>query len=387
MHVAHHYALHCGAQLAKPHVPISFYPVPHARYVCICTQGEVTSKKYDYFEEVIDLIHPYLSDQDIPIVHVSDGEERPLKNTVNFGNLTRKHNNYIASNAEALISNDSYCSHVASATETKVVSLFGPLYKNISQPLWGKEENTRFLESHRNGQKPSFKGDEAESKSINLILPEEVGAATLDLLEIKHTLADIKTHHMGKYYHTPVIEVVPTSEPENNIHEGGAINLRLDLAFNPEMIGKWAFNRKLNLLTNQEIDLKSIDMAKPHILQIMIEVNDNISPDYISRLTAGGYNLYLFSKDKESIKDLRFKFIDWDIHLNVPLNKKELDNSDKICDNTYFKTSKTVTANNKQYSTIAHWKKGLESSDQQRIIDSPEFWEEADYFRIYTNNG
>lgn len=385
MHVAENYALHCGAQLSSPHIPLSFYPVPYEKYVCICTQAEVSSKKYDYFQAVVEHLLPYLETKNIPIVHLSDINEPSLNPTTNFGQLTKKQNNYIASNSTVLITNDCYYSHAASALGTPVVSLFGPLYKDTSKPLWASKDESIFLESHRHGMKPSFKGDEGDKKSINLIYPEEVARAALKLLKIEHNLTSTQTLHIGPYYHTPVVEVIPTKEPENNIHEGGAINLRLDLAFHPEHIAKWAFNRKLNILTDQPIERKYLDLAKPHILQVMIEISDNFSPDYIKELSAGGYNLYLFSKDESVIKDLRFKFIDWDIHLNPPVEKKELDNHSKICDNTYFKSSKTVTENNKNYSSTSHWKKGIENSDNQKVIDCPEFWEDANHFRIYQN--
>ena len=385
MHVAEHYALHCGAQLATPHVPLSFYPVPYERYVCICTQAEVPSKKYDFFHAVLEHLTPYLEDQGLPVVHISDPNDPPLPSALNFGQLTRKQNNYIASQSTLLISNDCYHSHAASTLNTPVVSLFGPLYKETSKPLWAPPDEAIFLESHRNGHKPSFKGDEGNKKSINLIYPEEVARSALKLLKIEHTLSKTQTLHMGEYYQTPVVEVIPSKEPTDNIHEGGAINLRLDLSFTPEYIAKWAFNRKLNILTDQPIKRKDLDLVKPHILQVMLEISEDFTQDYIKELSAGGYNLYLFSKDEDKIKDLRFKFIDWDIHLNPPPQKKELDNHEEICDNTYFQSSKTVTHNNKHYPSIAHWKQGIESSDEQKIIDSPEFWEDSNHFRIYKN--
>jgi hypothetical protein len=383
MHVAHHYALNCGAQLSPPHIPSAFYPVPLEKYICICTRSEVTSKKYDFYPEVISLLQEHLLTEDIQIIHISDTNDPPLSHTTNYGALTKKQYNYILSNASLVISNDHYYSHAASALGKKVVSLFGPLYKDISKPLWGAGQDQSFIESNRNNKKPSFTGEEGESKSINLITPEQIASETLRLLKIENEIGNIKTLSMGKYYAAPVVEVIPDFMPENKLYEGSAINLRLDLHFDDSMIAKWAFNRKLNVVSNQILPRASLDIVRPHIVQVMLEVNDEMAVDDLSLLSSGGYNLFLFTKDESKVKDLRLKFIDWDINLITPSSKKDLDNHDKICDNTYFKSSKTMTSKNKHYSSIASWRQGVEKSDKEPVIDDPEFWTELDYFRIY----
>jgi len=264
-----------------------------------------------------------------------------------------------------------------------LVALFGPLYKNISKPLWGNSDNHRLLESHRNGEKASFVGEEKGYKRINLIYPEEVAKNALDLLKIPHTLDSLQTLHIGEYFRTPVVEAIPDFEPSADQYKGAVINLRLDLHFDTELMAKWAFNRKLNIVTDQSIERKYLDIIRPHVAQIMMKVSPETKIKDIQDLQAGGYNVFLHSATDEGLNDLRSDFIDWDIHLNTTTVKKDLDKHAKICDNTCFKSSKTMISKNKNYSSTASWKAGVEKHEDEEVIDCPEFWEETDYFRLY----
>ena len=381
MHVAEHYALSCGAQLSTPHIPSDFYPIPYKKYICLVTQSDILSKKYDFYQEVVDLLLPFLGD--VKIVQLGAHDDPHLRNTINYGALSRKQNNYIVANSLAVIGNDFYYTHAAGALNKNLITLFGPLYKDISRPFWGEPSHQSLIESHRNNHKPSFSGDEGENKSINLIYPEEIARQTLALLKIENTLQTLETVNMGSFYKIPVVELIPDELPAAGLYEGTAINFRLDLNFEPDMISKWAFNRKLNVIIDRPLERKYLDIVKPHITQVMIEVNEKTSADDIRSITEGGYKTHLFSTDAEAIQNLRLQFLDHNIYLNKLSKKKDLDNSDKICDNTYFKSSKIMTSKNKHYASKASWLAGVEKQEEEKVIDSPEFWEELEYFRIY----
>ena len=383
MHVVEQYALACGAQISPPIAPISYLPIPFNRYIAVSSSAEVNSKKYDHYPEVMDLIHPFLKEQGIEIVQIGHKDDPPLKNAHQFLGTTKKHINYIVKGTELVLSNDFYTSHIASIFDKKLVTLFSPLYKETSKPFWGAPENQFLIESHRNGEKPSFVGDEKDYKRINLIHPEVIAKGLLNLLNIPHDLDSIETLHMGQYFSTPIIEVVPDCDPDPNLYNAAAINIRLDLNFDPELMTRWAFNRKLNIITDQKIDRKYLDIIRPHVAQVMFKVSKDISADDIRELQEGGYQTYLCSKEGTNITDIRLNLIDWDINLEKEKEKKDLDNASKICDNTYFKSSKTMTSKNKHYSSLASYKAGVEKHENEKIIDSPEFWSELDYLRIY----
>ena len=169
MHVVEQYALACGARISTPKAPISYLPIPFEKYIVISTSAEVNSKKYDYYQEVLNLISPNLKEQNIEIIQMGAKEDEPLAKAHNFLGTTKKHINYAVKNSQLVLSNDFYSSHIASIFNKNLVTLFGPLYKAISRPFWGADGNQILLESHRNGEKPSFMGDEKDYKRINQI--------------------------------------------------------------------------------------------------------------------------------------------------------------------------------------------------------------------------
>ena len=73
--------------------------------------------------------------------------------------------------------------------------------------------------------------------------------------------------------------------------------------------------------------------------------------------------------------------------MNIRLpQKKDLDNAEKICDNTHYKSSKTIISNNQLYPSRAAMLKNIpKKNDEQeaQIIDSPEFWEDINFFYIF----
>jgi|TARA_R110000824_G_scaffold68589_1_gene177242 hypothetical protein len=383
MHLLEHYALSCGAQISKPSTPTSYIPIPFTEYIVVSLEAEVESKKYDYYQDVISHITPLLKEAGIKIIQIGKKEDQKLKGVFQYLGTTKKHQNYLIQNSRLVLSNDFYSAHMAGILNKKLVTLFGPLYKDISKPFWGDASNQTLIESHRNGEKPSFSGQEKGYKRINLIFPEEIARAVLDLLQIPHPLENINTLYLGKHYTTPVIEAIPDFDPPPSLYQASSINLRLDLHFDPEIMSKWAFNRKLNIITDQKIERKYLDIIRPHVAQVMYKVSEKTEESGIREMQEGGYKLYLYTEDEENISDIRLKLIEWEVNLHKIKTKKELDKYSDICDNTCFKSSKIMTSKNKNYSSSASWKAGIEKHENEEAIDSPEFWKELDYLRIY----
>ncbi len=68
---------------------------------------------------------------------------------------------------------------------------------------------------------------------------------------------------------------------------------------------------------------------------------------------------------------------------NEKKGKKDLDNSSILCDNSYFKSSLMIISDNKFYSCKAYLDRGAEKSDAEKVIDSPEFYKEIEFFKIF----
>ena len=93
--------------------------------------------------------------------------------------------------------------------------------------------------------------------------------------------------------------------------------------------------------------------------------------------------MQLSCDDKEALADTRLKFFGLNIYHDPEESKKCLDNPGKICDTSYFKSSLNLFSKNKCYPSKASLDAGLETQEEQLAIDSPTFYREAEFFKIY----
>ena len=116
-------------------------------------------KKYDHYQDVLDHISPILEERGIKVIQTGKQGDRPLKGAAHYLGITKKHENYLIQNALLVLSNDFYSSHAASAFNKKLVTLFGPLYKDISKPFWGSSaDQTPYRKSQEWGKALFFRG-------------------------------------------------------------------------------------------------------------------------------------------------------------------------------------------------------------------------------------
>ena len=90
-------------------------------------------------------------------------------------------------------------------------------------------------------------------------------------------------------------------------------------------------------------------------------------------------------KDENKIDDLRLKFFDWDVFLLKKKTKNDIDNHEKICNNTRYKSSQLISSNNQLYASKAAWRNDIHGKHDQ-IIDCDDFWVESNNLKIYNDN-
>ena len=79
MHLLEQYSLSCGIKIDKPHVETSFFPIDCDKYITLHASSGMEAKNYDYFKDVIDLIHPHLESNNIKIVQIGDIKDKKLE--------------------------------------------------------------------------------------------------------------------------------------------------------------------------------------------------------------------------------------------------------------------------------------------------------------------
>lgn len=384
MHLIEQYALSCGVKIDKPHIETCFFPIAEDKYITLHASSGMQSKNYDYYNDVIDIIQPYLKSHDIKIIQIGGKEDKAIHGCEHFhGKTNIKQSAYIIENSLLHFGNDSFSTHVASGFNKKIVCLYSILYKECCGPYWGDKSNQTLIESHRNGLKASF-GNQESPKTINLIKPEEIAFAILTLLDIKNEVKSIETIHLGDNYHVPALSVVPNHIMPKSFFQGQPVNIWGHECFDEQNIAKWAYDRKCNIFLDQPMSIKYLNVIRNNINRINYYTSEDTKEEYLRLLEQGGVKFNLLCKDEDKINDLRLKFFDWPITLLKDKTKKDLDTVDKLCDNSRYQNSMKIASEGQIYNSKAAWRHEIEG-DHNKVIDCPEFWEELDTLKIYND--
>jgi len=385
MHLIEQYALSCGVKIDTPHIEPLFFPVPHDKYITLHASSGMESKNYDYFEDVILMIEPYLRKMGIKIIQIGGKDDKGIPGCTNFhGKTSIRQTAYLIKNSLLHFGNDSFSTHIASGYNKKIVCLYSILYKECCGPYWGDKNNQILIESDRKKLKPSFSSKELP-KTVNLIKPEEIALGVLNLLKIKNDLDKIETIHTGVEYHKSSISVVPNHIMPSSFAEGQAVNIWGNECFDEENIVKWAYDRKCNIFLDKPMQIKYLNIIKDNINYINYYVSEEDNENYFRLLERSNIKFNLISKDKKNINNIRVKFFDWNILLQQPKTKKDLDKSEKLCDNSRYKCSMKIVSGGQIYNSKAAWKYD-KPGNHNEIIDCEEFWEDLNIIKIYNES-
>ena len=384
-HLAEEYAKSLGCRIGVPHLSDHFYPVVHEKYITFHTNSKkVPCKHYDHWDVVFILIKDTLSTKGIKIIQVggSDDPAYPQCDMHTLGSSFRQ-SFYIFRDALLHLGIDSVPMHIASAYGKKIVALFSNSYPSNASPLWSKSDDIRILSPDFSKTKPSFALTESP-KRVNEIKPELIASATLDLLNISHDLGNYETLHMGQYHPNAILEVVPNFHPSQAWNPGMVINLRCDYGLLEESIHEWLAH-KVNLMISKKINPSLLGSFRKNIAGVTLFLDDgNFDAEYIKILNKLNLKIVLVCKNKENLSRSRLDFFDWSVEEGKKKTKKDIDFQDKICDNTFYHSNKVLISDGKEYSSKSAWKAGVErTGNDEKIIDSPQFWEEIDHLHIY----
>lgn len=382
-------SLSSGLKASKPRMEESFFPVVPKLYITINSDSS-QPKRWDYMQEFINLVSPYLHKKNISIVELG-WNDHSLSGITSLKNVTDpKQASYILKNSLLHVGPEGLFSQLASFHTIPFVALFSNTTPSYSMPIWGADDESSYLreiavESKRRNNKPSFSGEEA-NKTINLISAEEVADKCLGLLGIANSFSSIDTVSIGRVFHSPCIEAVPDFHPPANFFPNSLVNLRLDYFFEEKLIPSFASNRKVSLVSDRQIDPSILHSIKPNLEVVFFQVDESTDPEYIKAIKGMGINVSLVGKRSCDLSATRFKLLDWIVEEEISQDKNSLDNSEEICDTTRYKSCKMLFSKNKKYSSKAAWLSQVESHEDQLIIDEPAFWNEADYFKLYNIN-
>lgn len=383
MHLLDRYALSCGVKIDKPFIFEHFYPISLDKYVVFQTSGKGNSRQYDYWPKVFSFIKDYAPD--CKIVHVGlptdqsvNGIDLDLRGKTNIKQLA-----FLIKNSSLYLGVDSLSAHLAGFYDKKIVALYSYCYSQNCYPVWGSLENKSLIEvDWTKYGKPSFSLKE-ENKKINTILPEVIAKSVLDKLKIPNDLDKVKTLYIGKSYHTPVIEIIPNGGPLPSIIKNKICNVRMDLFFNEKALFQLALVCNLNIITDKEIPIETLNKIANKTVALTVLASDKISVQYLEEIKILGFKLILIANDDENWGRLAEKFFDFGLDKEDVFGKKDIENSDQIDDSCIFSSEKIIISDGKVYASKLSWKKDHPKLDKHsKVVDDPDFWEEVDHFYI-----
>lgn len=386
MHLLDRYALSCGVKIDTPFILEHYYPITLDKYIAFQTSGKGNSRQYDYWPKVFSFIKEYAPDY--KIVHVGipsdqsvSGADLDLRGKTNIKQLA-----YVIKNSSLYLGVDSLSTHLAGHYDKKIVALYSYCYAQNCAPVWGSDQNKCLIEVDwvKHG-KPSFALKE-DKKKINTIMPEIIAKAALDKLGISNDLDKVKTLHIGKSYHTPVIELIPNGGPLPALIQNKICNIRMDLFFNEKILYGLASVCNLNIITDQEVSIDILNKIKSKVSALTILASDKISIKYLEDAKILGVKLILIANDNAEWGRLAEKFFDFELDKEDTFGKKDIENSDQINEQCLFSSEKILISDGKVYASKLLWKNDQPKADKySKVVDHPDFWEEAEHFYIFKN--
>lgn len=384
MNLAQKIAAECGASISAPIVDEFFMPLKNHKYIIIDGRSKYECGGYDYFNDVVELILPELRKEGVDIFYFCAENSPKITCDRCFINLNKKQESYLIKKAQLVVGCENYFLHIAAAHNVKNIGLYAVYSAPNTQPYWNKDTQI-VLESHRDGNLPTYGTLNESPKTINFISSFEVAGKILDELGVSHQYHKYDLLYIGENYKNKVVEVVPDFTSDAAFLEGRAINLRLDYLnfLSGSVLQYWLSNRKVNIVTDKDIHVSILNQFKKNIVSLSVIVSESISEAFLQQCKKIGLNVKIFCQDPEKLKHYRFKFLNFHVHKDFCEDKK-LKNYPKITAISRFSSAKVIFSKGKQYSCRATLlaNKPLDKNGEW-VIFSEDYERELDFFKIY----
>jgi len=374
------YATNTGSKIDQPFIYSKFFPLPLKKFVTFQSQTPYDSRNYSYWQEVINLIHPYLIKNDIHIIQLGVKDEKPLNGVVNLlGQTNINQLAYVIENGILHFGPDSLSVHLASYYNKLIVALYSISNPNVAGPHFGDKNKHLLLKGYERvgNKKPSYSQIE-RPKSIDTIKPEEIAIGILDFLNIEYAKLP-ETIYFGPDYNVKSFEVVPDDNLDvNSIPIENPI-IRMDYLFNEQTFEKIISCKKSIVFTNKPIKKDLIQKYKKNITQLIYIIDENNDVNFVKLLKNNSINYALLSFLEEDILNkYKIDYMDYNLIINRKY-KTKADTSIKDINNLHYKSSRVIHSSKGQFISRYDWLHGT----GDKVVEDPDFWKESDNFYIF----
>ena len=374
------YATNTGSKIDKPFIYSKFFPLPIGKYITFQAQTPYDSRNYSYWQEVINLLHPFLNKNDIHILQVGTKDEKALNGVVNLlGQTNINQLSYVIENSILHFGADSLCVHLSSHFNKPIVSLYSISNPSVAGPHFGDKNKHILLKGYERigNRKPSYSQVESP-KSIDTIKPEEICTAILNLLNIEYSNLP-ETIHFGQDFNVKSFEIIPDKMIDANSIPIENPIVRMDYNFNEQALQNILEVKKTIIFTNKPIKKDIIQKYKKNILQVIYIIEENNDINFVKTLKNNSINYTLLSFLEESnLNKYKIDYMDYNLIVNRKHKTKE---DTKITDvnNLFYKSSRVLHSSEGQFISRYDWL----NKTGNKVVDDPDFWKEADNFYIF----
>ncbi len=387
MHLIERYSLGCGGvKIGKPYIAEKYFPMTIDKYITLHTTSK-PAKSYDYFQEVVDLILPFLNKNGIGIVQVGADKEVLINGCYStVGQTTMTQVAYIVNKGVLHLGVDSFPAHFAGAYNKPMVVLYSNNFISNVCPYWGDKNKQIFLEPDRAKYgKPNFTLEEFP-KTINTINPEFIAEHVCKLLGIEFDYK-FKTLYLGAIYNQKNIEVVPDNIFNPQQVGLNAVISRMDILFDETVLQQQLSICPCAIVTNKPINIDILKKFKPMIADVIYFIGPDSPPsiDFLKKLKDLKISFKLVSDaTDEELNPFKLDVLDYGM-INRRNWKKPDDLTGKLND-YYYKSSKFIIGRNKIYQSEYDYLNDRPvpslMSVQQKIIDNKnidKLWRESEH--------
>ena len=350
MNLGELYALSAGQSLDKINTVEKFYPGLPVSYIVVQPWSK-PAKNYSWWDEVLDLIYPYLQKNNIELIQVGGKDERPLKyckhtqGTTNWGQLQ-----YIISKSKLVLCTDSVSAHLAGHYNKLLVDLISGNFKECVAPYFGDKSKQIILEPDRKLKNPMFSMDEGPIKQIDEIKPEEIAKSVLKLLNIDFVYP-YNTLLIGNFFQNKILESAVSDVIDIKKLNAQNLVMRLDWDYNLAILQNQLALNPCQVITTKEIPLNILQKYKNNISGVIYSITEDNNPEFIKQLISLKIPYQLISElSEEKLNGIKLDFLDFNpitrINKDIPEKLKNIN-----IDNLYLKSSKLVLGNGKFFAS------------------------------------
>lgn len=371
-HLASCYARSLNCKIGNPVFQPHFYPLLQEKFVTFHNSDKCPSKSFSYWDDTLKILKGELEKRNIKIYQIGTDQDKRVEGVDEFYNFTTfKQSAYLIDKALAHFGIDSAPVHIASALNKPTLSIYAHTYASTCSPLWNKDKAI-CLESHRNGNKPSFSNHE-DPKTIDLIKPEEIAESVFKLLNIRNYTSQ-KTIFIGKKYLSKIIDIIPSVNPSNVNVNDAKVRIRMDLCFNLEVLQTILNNTQgqIEIITRKPLKKEFIEPFKSKISKIIYDA-ETFSKKFLEFLRSSGLEFELNCLDEKRLSEQRLKFF----HFDIRLSEKEKEAKE------LFEKYKDLPQELQVYSGRMYVEGENAFSTIARNQNDFKFWVDAKYFRVF----